>query len=72
MPYGVGGVDETAGARMVQGALRCPECGGRMRLIALISEDQLDVMKKILRSMGQRATSPLPQAAQGLRSSRVP
>ena len=42
--------------------LSCPECGGRMKLIALIGTDQDDVIEKILRSMGletqMRARAP--------------
>ena len=38
--------------------LKCPECGGRMKLIALIGQDQPEVIEKILRSMGFDAQMP--------------
>jgi hypothetical protein len=39
--------------------MQCPECGGRMRVIATISEaEQPDVVKAILESMGLPSEAP--------------
>jgi len=45
--------------------LSCPKCGGRMRFIALIGQDQPEVVEKILRSMGYEAEMPPRGAARG-------
>jgi hypothetical protein len=38
--------------------MQCPECGGRMRVIATISQDQPDVIKAILEAMGLPSEAP--------------
>ena len=48
--------------------LSCPKCGGRMRFIALIGQDQPEVVEKILRSMGYEAEMPDAAAGSGARS----
>jgi len=44
--------------------LRCPECGGEMKVISFIDKCQADVVEKILRHCGlwQEAVSRTPPA----------
>jgi len=45
--------------------LSCPKCGGRMRFIALIGQDQPEVVEKILRSYFPHFTSAISRQAGG-------
>ena len=50
--------------------LACPRCGGRLRLIALIQ--QQEVVRRILRHLGLPSDLPVPGPARGRRRCRAP
>jgi hypothetical protein len=52
--------------------LKCPECGGRMKLIALIGPDQPKVIQAILESMGISEEAPRRAPARGPPDSDLP
>ena len=46
-------------------ALACPQCGGRMKVVAFIEPPQTDVIEKILRHCGLWRDSRAPPAEDG-------